>query len=148
MVLTFYETTSASTDTITETIYQWYLPGVHQAVLYMGSATASSLTYNFCSYLNEASLGINDLNAGTDFSNLFPNPSGEFSTLTYPLSNNTPVKISILNSLGEVVYSTNKETMPPGFYSEELDVRGLKKGIYFLNIQTGKAIETKKLIVE
>jgi hypothetical protein len=73
--------------------------------------------------------------------NVFPNPSkGMF---TVELDPTKVSEIKIINIVGECIYTQKITT-----YKTEIDLRNITKGIYFLQTVSGKAIATKKIVVE
>ena len=70
---------------------------------------------------------------------LFPNPS----TGIFNINSNQSGQIRVVNLLGEQV-----ETKKLAVGRQEMDLRNLKSGIYFLDIQTPAGKEMKKLILE
>ncbi len=84
---------------------------------------------------------------GLSNSFLYPNPATNNAFLATDLSSASIIKISITTVLGQVV--KNLETKSPaGGNTIGIDLSGLSKGIYLVNIDADKAWSTKKLIVE
>lgn len=79
---------------------------------------------------------------------IFPNPFTSQFALEYLLPESSPVNITLVNKLGQVVdvLKSNK-TEQAGFYSLVYKNRDLRPGIYFLNIQAGNLSVSKKLIL-
>lgn len=69
--------------------------------------------------------------------NIYPNPASKQITLT--LQNTVIKKVIIYNNLGQQVLKTKQKTINTSL---------LKKGIYFVDIETNKGKSTKKLIIE
>jgi hypothetical protein len=53
----------------------------------------------------------------------------------------------VLNVVGDVVYTENLEQFV-GEYTKQINLKDNAKGIYFLEIKTGKGIVNKKLILQ
>jgi hypothetical protein len=73
--------------------------------------------------------------------NVYPNPSKGMFTVELD-----PAKVSeikIINIVGETIYTQKITT-----YKTEIDLGNVSKGIYFLQTVNGKAIATKKIVVE
>ena len=80
--------------------------------------------------------------------NIFPNPSNGSITVQWSVvSGQSSVGcISVINELGQVVYSENKY-MNSGSNSEQINLENLASGIYSLRMQTNNSITVKKLVV-
>lgn len=78
---------------------------------------------------------------------LFPNPAAQSTNLGIKLLNQEEVSVEIHNLMGQLVrtYSTEAET---GENIISLDLNGLEKGVYLLNVKVGEASSSKKLIIE
>lgn len=89
---------------------------------------------------SEEKLDLNDLN----FS---PNPNNGKFNLTFGLENKGDVNIQIFDMNGKSVYQENKKNFK-GKYSNDIDISGNEKGVYFLNITQGKNSTTKKVVLQ
>lgn len=76
-----------------------------------------------------------------------PNPFERGIALKYTLEERSDVTISVMNSVGQCVYTyVSGVEQIEGVYVEQLDLNQLPTGIYLLNIETNKAMVTKKII--
>lgn len=93
---------------------------------------------------NVTSLDENVLNG--NFS-IYPNPAKSNATLNFEEAlNYNRQSVEMFNILGEQVFSS---PLNKGVRSFELNVEGLSKGIYFVNVVAdGKRISSKKMIVK
>lgn len=89
-------------------------------------------------------VGVSEVQENSNFS-VFPNPSN--GVFTIQNIGEDLIKISIFNLLGEKVYQfanhyleKNNETI--------IDLSTKPKGIYFIEVENGKSISTKKIVVE
>ena len=73
--------------------------------------------------------------------NVYPNPSK--GMITVELDPTKVSEIAVLNIVGETIYKQKITN-----YKTEIDLRNISKGIYFLQTVSGKAIATKKIIIE
>jgi Secretion system C-terminal sorting domain/Cleaved Adhesin Domain len=89
--------------------------------------------------INTTPTGISTPSATADLK-LYPNPVLDVLNIT---SNETIEQISIINNLGQVVYSENTKALETKINTEDL-----VNGIYFVQVKTENGIETKKVIVE
>ena len=75
----------------------------------------------------------------------FPNPSNDKLTIEYYLSESTPVKITITNYLGQIIYSqkTNKNS---GIQYELFNLSSFPTGIYLISVYTNNLRDSIKII--
>jgi Secretion system C-terminal sorting domain len=78
---------------------------------------------------------------------IYPNPARGNTTLAIDLKNNANVEVTLTNMVGQVLKSTKKVAYT-GSNNIDVDVNGLAKGIYMVNVKVDGANSTKKLIVE
>lgn len=94
-----------------------------------------------------APTGIQDNNAEEIF-DVFPVPTSSITNVTYTISQNSNVRISVLNLLGEVVADETLGTQAAGNYTSIINVNHLNSGVYFLNLSIGSETKTKKIVVK
>ncbi len=85
---------------------------------------------------------------GNGITALFPNPTSTSANLSYQLTESRNVKVSILNTLGQEVYSSNEGEKAPGNYDLEISTIELPTGLYFVNLTLGDHTHTSKLSVQ
>ena len=78
---------------------------------------------------------------------LYPNPVSEDLTISYQISEVMPVKADIIDMLGKTVQTFNVESVD-GFNKSDFSTVNLFNGIYFLRLQYGEEIITRKFIVK
>lgn len=88
-----------------------------------------------------------DLIEGQGFQT-FPNPAQSTNTLTFEVASPGQVQIQLLNQGGQVVRQVADQPMEAGAHTLQVDLSGLKKGLYFYQIKTGNTVKTEKLIVK
>jgi hypothetical protein len=77
----------------------------------------------------------------------YPNPFNPTTVISYQLSVNSNVKLSIFDVLGREVTTLVNEKKPAGSYAVQWNAIGMPSGIYFYKLQVGKYTEAKKLIL-
>jgi hypothetical protein len=114
--------------------YNWYLPGVHDAVLSLSSLFMNGGTTpvaQFGDYLDQSSVGIIErINESADFS-FYPNPVQD------KLNLQSAEKIKTVNCVNDVGQSVSVELL-----TQSINVSSLCKGIYFITIQ----LENEKFV--
>jgi hypothetical protein len=91
-------------------------------------------------------IAVNSLNS-TKNSVLYPNPAKGSAVLSIDLKDNSSVSLSVMNMMGQQVKSSQTAAQI-GQNSINVDLNGLAKGIYMVNVKVGTASSTKKLVVE
>ncbi|HEY6172610.1 MAG TPA: T9SS type A sorting domain-containing protein [Candidatus Kapabacteria bacterium] len=101
----------------------------------------------FCRLNNKPTLNVP---SNTIFSNpitVHPTPSTDNCTVTYTLTASSQCTITLRDESGrEVRTFAQDEYRTSGEHKEELDLRGLASGVYFLQIESNGSIQTAKLI--
>ena len=93
-------------------------------------------------------VGINELSSAVSLLNFYPNPASSNGTIDVVLNDNAKMDISIMNNVGQSVYSTSVAGNA-GSNKVEVNLANLSAGIYFyqVKIANSKSI-TKKFIVQ
>lgn len=78
---------------------------------------------------------------------VYPNPSRDKFNVSYQLSSDAHVSISIYSSDMALIKQLTNRTQPAGTYIEVFDAANLATGIYFAKIATGSNVQTIKLVV-
>ena len=81
----------------------------------------------------------------TSFS-IYPNPANDLTTIAISLEKTEKVTISVVDLLGKEI-SNEEKVMFSGTTKEIIDVADYQNGIYFINLQVGTQVTTKKLVI-
>lgn len=100
------------------------------------------------SFVPSYTTGIEDQtnNDGVAFS-VFPNPTNGQFTVSITNTNSKTVSISVVNILGETVYSYSDNNCA-NTVSKQINLENITAGIYFIKIDTGKDVTTQKIIIQ
>jgi hypothetical protein len=78
----------------------------------------------------------------------FPNPFNPTTTISFNLDKSESVNMSIFDLNGTEVYGViNNQFYSAGQHSINIDVSELPSGLYFYQLQSGKNISTKKMLL-
>jgi hypothetical protein len=78
---------------------------------------------------------------------LFPNPTDANATLAYDLVEQTTLSIALLDLNGRLLRTLQtKTTQQAGAHQANIEVSDLAAGVYLLQIQTDKGVQTHKLV--
>jgi hypothetical protein len=105
--------------------------------------TNSAYSSSFSNVANTNATGINEYYLNNKVS-VFPNPSnGKFTIQanSYQLIANSPIEI--YNVLGECIHQQICKSA-----NQQIDLSGLKEGIYFLQVKTNEGVIASKIIVQ
>ncbi len=76
---------------------------------------------------------------------LFPNPTKRELYLKMKLQGEEPVTVKIADVTGRIFLKTKKETISEKTYS--FDLSGYPKGVYFVRVQAGEKVLTRRIIL-
>jgi hypothetical protein len=79
--------------------------------------------------------------------NLYPNPASNSTNLSIELTQNESVNISVLNAIGQEVYTSKSNNYDAGVNVISLDTQEWAAGVYNINISTAKGSVNQKLTV-
>ena len=85
----------------------------------------------------------NEYNLGQNY----PNPFNPSTTIEYSVLNSDFVQLKVYDILGREVKTLVAEFKQAGAYNIEFNASQLASGIYFYRIESGKFIQTKKMIL-
>lgn len=77
----------------------------------------------------------------------YPNPFNPSTVITYKLSADSRVTLSVYNLLGEQVATLVDEFRPAGAHALRFDASGLPNGVYFYTISAGQFKATRKMLL-
>jgi type IX secretion system substrate protein len=81
-------------------------------------------------------VGINE-NGETEYVAAYPNPA---STVLHIQSNGNITNISLINTIGQVVYNNSA--------ASDIDVSNLERGVYFIQVDTENGTTTQKILIQ
>lgn len=95
------------------------------------------------------SIGINEIESKKLSFRCEPNPFSETANVHYTLSQNSDVTLYLLDESGKTVAILFDDNQSAGTYTVQLSARSsqLKPGVYYLRINNGHIIETKKIVL-
>jgi len=81
---------------------------------------------------------------------VYPNPIVDETTLQLNLNEPSEVSMSMVNTLGQVVYTRDFGTQPSGatYFGLNKDYLGLTAGVYLVSMNSGEQAITKRVIVK
>jgi hypothetical protein len=77
----------------------------------------------------------------------YPNPFSEITTITYTVTENSDVELTIYNILGEEIAVLVNEMKTRGTYNVEFDGSGLARNIYFCSLKINNETITRRMII-
>jgi len=92
-------------------------------------------------------VGIKNNNKPSFGLNIYPNPVTDLTNITFFLNTANNVKIEVYNMMGDLVYSTQPETLTPGYYNYKLNAGDWANGFYLVNLTVGNTVVSKKVTV-
>ena len=97
-----------------------------------------------------STVGINELKLSPALAaSLYPNPAGDFTSLSYMLGSNQHVSVQLIDMYGKTVKEFIDEKETPGAHSHLLDIQAITGGIYFVRLSSsGTRLFQQMLIVK
>jgi hypothetical protein len=77
----------------------------------------------------------------------YPNPFNPSTTIRYSLPVKSHVKLTVFNTLGQLVATLVNGTQDAGYHDARFDGSGLASGVYFYRLQAGGFVQTKRLLI-
>jgi hypothetical protein len=77
----------------------------------------------------------------------YPNPATDNVNITYSVSQESNVSVSVVSVTGKVVYSNNVGNVAAGKYNENINSSEFANGVYFYTLTVNGEETTKKLII-
>jgi len=94
-------------------------------------------------------VGINEAPANiVGLEQLSPNPASTTANVLINVDRPTMVEMSLVNILGQVVYSRSESLSFAGPHNLKLDVSSYDTGIYFVKVKAGNSVVAKKLMID
>jgi len=96
---------------------------------------------------------ITEVNRVPEFANVYtlkqnyPNPFNPRTTIKYSIPESEFIQLTVYDMLGREVSKLVNEEQSKGAYKIEFDSSRLTSGIYFYRLQSGKYVETKKMLL-
>lgn len=77
----------------------------------------------------------------------YPNPFNPRTKIKFAIPEESFVKLSIFNTVGELITILVSQQMKPGFYEYEYDGSKIPSGVYLYKINVGEYVDAKKMIL-
>ena len=119
---------------------------------YDNTASASDYEYIIDNFMNSTLVNVennSELELAKEF-NLaqnYPNPFNPATKIKYSIPNPGMVKLKVFDIMGREVQTLVNENHSPGNYEVEFNAEALSSGVYFYQLQSGKFIETRKMLL-
>jgi len=148
------ETAPATTSPFTPNATQWRGESVdlsayvgQSSVLIKFLATSSSGNNMYLDNINLAGpMGVSD--AGTNMQpDIYPNPANDQISITFDQAQEGDVSLFVHTMLGELVYTAEQGTLPPGERTLHLNTAGLSEGVYFVTLVMEGRSSTRKIVI-
>ena len=98
-------------------------------------------------YHGMSSVGIPPLTSTFSLVDAYPNPSNGSFAITGDVTSNTPVKITVTTTLGQMVYAD--EAIPQGNkLNKNVSLNGVGNGVYYIHLKTGNESKNYKIVIQ
>lgn len=79
---------------------------------------------------------------------VYPNPASDQATISFSLPKEGKVKLTLYNSLGQVIRTVLQSELVAGPYSIDLELEDLESGMYFYSLEFNGMLQTKKFSIQ
>ncbi len=79
--------------------------------------------------------------------NIYPNPAQEYVNISFNMTQQNEVQISIMNMLGEVVMMADKGQVSTGSQLFQLNTAALANGVYNVSIKIGDITQVHRIVI-
>jgi hypothetical protein len=138
-----------STQTMVSKQYTYYHNSNKFPVLaieYQTTTSGTVVTKDVSTYVNTAIVaGLTQHEINNNLS-VFPNPASDMLNISLDNAANETVSVSLTNMIGQTVKEQNLGSNTS--IKSNLDVNGLSKGIYLMNVKIGNSSSVKKIVIE
>jgi PKD repeat protein len=127
----------------TSPVYTYASDGTYNVVLTVYNNCGSSTLTQQVSIIGT---GIDELGAGQTF-NVYPNPNNGSFTLNYTTTDAENISVQITDATGRLIWmdATQSSSLQ---YTKQVNLEGVAKGVYFLRLNTGERMITRRVIVD
>jgi len=91
-------------------------------------------------------MGIEIIDQPINYISVYPNPASDELTINYQLKKSAVVNINLIDLQGKQHMALNKEANAMGIQTESMNISHLPPGVYFLRLQSGNDVVTKKVV--
>jgi hypothetical protein len=126
----------------------WYMADGYPGNSQQPTGTVHEVGNNLIFYLKvevPTTLGIKENNVIKSAPVVYPNPASDYVDIKYNLSEATNITLSINNTMGQEIMTTNKK-VPAGEVNISLNIETLPQGVYFIKSTIGHENYTSKII--
>ncbi|MCO5267484.1 MAG: T9SS type A sorting domain-containing protein [Brumimicrobium sp.] len=131
---------------------QSYIDGIKYNLTYSNSGTGNNVSnsFSYSAVSNSGRLVVWEISANPilnieipqkEIVKIYPNPAKDFLTISN--LKNDDLDVEITNNLGQTILNTKINSN-----QYKVDIRNLKKGVYFLKLKQGDTIQISKIIKE
>jgi len=96
--------------------------------------------------LEYQTVGVEIIDQPINYISVYPNPASDKLTINYQLKKSAVVNINLIDLQGKQHMVLNKEANAMGIQTESMDISHLPPGVYFLRLQAGNDVVTKKVV--
>ncbi|MBL0047705.1 MAG: T9SS type A sorting domain-containing protein [Bacteroidetes bacterium] len=128
--------------------FLWYKDGFHYPLASTFTFVNNGTPSTSGSYLITSTIGIDETNAFESNLNIFPNPATSLLTVEQMVETQEPLRISLMNVLGEKLAEIVSPTQPGSRNEITINVEKYSKGIYLVLVSCGDLSTTRRIVIE
>jgi hypothetical protein len=94
-----------------------------------------------------SSLGVNDIDADQFGLSVYPNPANDEVNVSFNLSNEALVNVTVTDLAGKIVYTSKGENNVAGAHSIKINSSNFSDGVYLVNFKANNEVSTQKIVI-
>jgi hypothetical protein len=94
-----------------------------------------------------SSVGTAEIDADQFGLNIFPNPANDEVNVSYSLTNDASVVVTVTDLAGKVVYTSAAANNVAGAHAMKINTTNFNSGVYMVNFSANNEVSTQKMVV-
>ena len=133
-----------NTETMQNPTHSYDSVGTYTVTLIVDTGICSDTATSIIVVVNN--VGVKGLQSASDHLQIYPNPNTGQFTLEMDLQEETKLNIKFYHFTGQLIYSEVIGNVI-GNYTQQIDLNGYSKGVYFVQISIDNSILTRKVVL-
>lgn len=94
-----------------------------------------------------SNVGVNEIDADPFGLNVYPNPANDKVNVSFNLTNEAAVSVTVTDLAGKVVYSANEGNTVAGAHSVSINTSNFSNGVYMVHFTANNEVSTQKIAI-
>lgn len=94
-----------------------------------------------------SNVGVSEFDADQFGLSVYPNPANDEVNISFTLSNEALVNVTVTDLTGKIVYTSNGENNVAGAHSMKINTSTFSNGVYMVNFKANGEVSTQKIVI-